>query len=244
MFVLGPNEKGDIAEAEIALAAIRAGCTVSRPMTDHPPYDLVIEIAGRPLRVQCKWSAFQRGVVQIRLRRCSHSPTQGYIRSSYGADEIDAIAAYCDELKRCFLIPIELVDGRDWISLRVDPAKNGQRAALNYAAEYELSGAVAQLGERVNGIHEATGSSPVSSTPLPEQNGSEIIVGAHEFRNKLGYWMQLVAAGSEIVITRRGRRFARLGPPDPQLATTGTARGEEPGADPEGPPSDTAHTSP
>jgi antitoxin (DNA-binding transcriptional repressor) of toxin-antitoxin stability system len=29
--------------------------------------------------------------------------------------------------------------------------------------------------------------------------------------------MQLVAAGSEIVITRRGRRFARLGPPDPQL---------------------------
>jgi antitoxin (DNA-binding transcriptional repressor) of toxin-antitoxin stability system len=25
--------------------------------------------------------------------------------------------------------------------------------------------------------------------------------------------MQLVAAGREIVITRRGRRFARLGPP-------------------------------
>jgi antitoxin (DNA-binding transcriptional repressor) of toxin-antitoxin stability system len=29
--------------------------------------------------------------------------------------------------------------------------------------------------------------------------------------------MQLVAAGAEIVITRRGRRFARLGPPDAQL---------------------------
>jgi antitoxin (DNA-binding transcriptional repressor) of toxin-antitoxin stability system len=30
--------------------------------------------------------------------------------------------------------------------------------------------------------------------------------------------MQCVAAGDEIVITRRGRRYARLGPPDPQLA--------------------------
>jgi hypothetical protein len=28
------------------------------------------------------------------------------------------------------------------------------------------------------------------------------------------------AAGEEILITRRGRRYARLGPPDPQLATT------------------------
>ena len=125
-FVLGPNEKGDIAEAEIAAAAIRAGCIVARPVTDHPPYDLVIEVAGRPLRVQCKWAALQRGVVQIRLRRCSHSPTQGYIRSSYCADEIDAVAAYCDDLKECFLIPVHLVDGQEWLSLRVDPPRNGR----------------------------------------------------------------------------------------------------------------------
>jgi antitoxin (DNA-binding transcriptional repressor) of toxin-antitoxin stability system len=31
--------------------------------------------------------------------------------------------------------------------------------------------------------------------------------------------MDRAAAGDEIVITRRGRRFARLGPPDPQLKT-------------------------
>ena len=67
-------------------------------------------------------------------------------------------------------------------------------------------------------MQEATGSSPVSSTPSPEPDGSEITVGAHEFRNKLGSWMQRVAAGDEILITRRGRRYARLGPADPQLA--------------------------
>jgi antitoxin (DNA-binding transcriptional repressor) of toxin-antitoxin stability system len=36
--------------------------------------------------------------------------------------------------------------------------------------------------------------------------------------------MQLVAAGVEIIITRRGRRFARLGPPDPQLKPGGDER--------------------
>jgi hypothetical protein len=217
MFVLGPNEKGDIAEAEIALAAIRAGCTVSRPLTDHPPYDLVIEAPGRLLRVQCKWAAFQRGVIQVRLRRCSHSPTQGYIRSSYGPDEIDAVAAYCDDLRECFLIPIALVDGQDWISLRVDPARNGQRAALHLAADYTLPGAIAQLGERLTGSQEVGGSNPPGSTSSADGDAG-IIVGAHLFRNHFGYWIQRAAPGDEILITRRGRRYARLGPPDPQLA--------------------------
>jgi prevent-host-death family protein len=217
MFVLGPNEKGDIAEAEIALAAIRAGCTVSRPLTDHPPYDLVVEAGGRVLRVQCKWAGLQGGVIQVRLRRCSHSPTQGYIRSSYGPDEIDAIAAYCDDLAECFLVPIALVENQDWISLRVDPARNGQRAALHLAADYTLAGAIAQLGERLTGSQKVGGSNPPGST-----NGAGgdrgITVGAHLFRNHFGHWMERAAAGEEILITRRGRRFARLGPPDPQLA--------------------------
>jgi prevent-host-death family protein len=218
-FVLGPNQKGDIAEIEIAAAAIRAGCTVARPLTDHPPYDLVIEIGSRLLRVQCKWAALENGVVQVRLRRCTHSPTLGYVRSSYDSDEIDAIAAYCDELNQCFLIPIDLIAAQDWISLRVDPPRNGQRAALHLAADYTLHGAIAQLGERLTGSQEVGGSNPPSSTSSAGDNPSEVVVGAHQFRNHFGYWMERAAAGDEILITRRGRRYARLGPPDPQLVT-------------------------
>jgi prevent-host-death family protein len=241
--VLSTNEKGDVAEAEIALAAIRAGCTVARPLTDHPPYDLVIEVGDRLLRVQCKWAALQRGVVEIRLGRCRHSPTQGYVRNSYRADEIDAIAAYCDDLKECFLVPVDLVDGQDWLSLRVDPPRNSQRAALHFAADHSLPGAIAQLGERVSGTHEVAGSSPAGSTPRADGDSSEITVGAHELRNHFGYWMERAAAGDEILITRRGRRYARLGPPDPQLATTDTALAREPAAAPADSPPDTARTS-
>jgi prevent-host-death family protein len=38
-----------------------------------------------------------------------------------------------------------------------------------------------------------------------------VTVGANPFRDKLGYWMDRVAAGEEVIITRRGRpRFRML----------------------------------
>jgi len=38
-----------------------------------------------------------------------------------------------------------------------------------------------------------------------------VTVGSNPFRDKLGYWMDRVAAGEEVIITRRGRpRFRML----------------------------------
>jgi prevent-host-death family protein len=37
-------------------------------------------------------------------------------------------------------------------------------------------------------------------------------VGAHEFRNRFGWYMERSAAGEGILITRRGKPHARLGP--------------------------------
>jgi prevent-host-death family protein len=37
-------------------------------------------------------------------------------------------------------------------------------------------------------------------------------VGAHLFRNHFGYYMERAAAGAEILIRRRGKPYARLGP--------------------------------
>jgi prevent-host-death family protein len=99
--------------------------------------------------------------------------------------------------------------GKHGLHLRLTAPRNAQRAALNWAADYRL-GAVAQLGERRLGRAEATGSSPVSSTQALD---SSWVVGAHEFRNHFGYYMERAAAGERILITRRGKPYARLGPP-------------------------------
>lgn len=206
-----PNHKGNVAELAIATEAARLGLSVLKPLTEHERYDLVLGIAGRLLRVQCKWAKRQGDVVAVSLARNRRGP-DGFIRRNYSAAEIDAIGAYCGELDSCFLIPIELVDARWAIQLRLAPARNGQRAALHFADKYRL-GAVAQLAERCRGTAEAGGSNPPSSIlKVDPALPSDEEVGAHVFRNHFGYYMERAAAGTEILIRRRGKPYARLGP--------------------------------
>jgi prevent-host-death family protein len=204
------NRKGAIAEAAIALEAIKLGIPVLRPLAEHGRYDLGFEVGGRILRVQCKWGSFDTTVGTIRVSlQCSWLSPKGYVRTYYSEDEIDLVAVYCGDLDRCYLLPSALVAGRREIHLRVSPARNAQRACVNAATDFELSGAIAQLGERLSGTQEAAGSSPASSTP------STVDVGCHEFRNHFGYYLERAAAGDEIRISRRGRPYARLVPAEP-----------------------------
>jgi prevent-host-death family protein len=237
--VLTSNEKGNIAEAAVALEAIKLGVRVLKPAVEHCRYDLAFDLGERIVRVQCKWGRLDGGVICAHLVGYRTNKT-GAVRTTYSTDEIDAVAVYCADTDAVYLIPASEIDGKSAVQLRLRAPRNGQRAAINWAQRYLLSGAVAQLGERRHGMAEVRGSSPLSSTP---QTGGERVVGAHEFREKFGYWMERAAAGDEILITRRGRRYARLGPADPQLATTDIARASEPEPDQEEPVSGTARTS-
>ncbi len=87
-------------------------------------------------------------------------------------------------------------------------ARNGQLAAINFASDFQL-GAIAQLEERRLAADEVVGSSPPSSTP-DSADGDFVEVGAHEFRNRFGWYMERAAAGEEFLVTRRGRPTVRL----------------------------------
>ena len=93
--------------------------------------------------------------------------------------------------------------------LRLKPTLNGQRACTKLASEFEFAGAVAQLEERLAGSQKARGSSPLSSTPSPRDD-EPTVVGAHQFRNHFGYYMERAAEGAEILVNRRGRPYVRL----------------------------------
>ena len=188
------------------------GIPVLRPMSEHGRYDLVFEVGGRLLRIQCKWAARKGDVVLVHTGGNYLSP-RGYVRSTYSADEVDAIAAYCGDLDRCYLLPIDLVAGHYVIHLRLAPAKNAQRAAINWAAEYEFPGAIAQLGERSAGSRKGGGSSPPGST-----NRVAETIGADDFRRLFGLYIQRASCGESFLVTRRGKPFARLLPPVDQTA--------------------------
>jgi prevent-host-death family protein len=131
---------------------------------------------------------------------------------------------YCGDLARCYLLPIDLVAGRSVVNLRLEKAKNNQRAAINFAADYEL-GAIAQLEERLTGSQKVVGSSPTSSIPSPSNPVALNVpdrhrfadlketVGMDEFDAKLAQYVRCAEAGDEVLVTRWGRPVARLGPP-------------------------------
>jgi prevent-host-death family protein len=215
VFAMNTNQKGAIAETEIAAAATRVGIPVLRPLTEHGRFDMGFEIGPRLLRVQCKWAAYdeEAGVVKVPLQTSRFTPN-GYVRTSYTEDEIDLVAVYCDTLDRCYLLPSTLVAGRRAIYLRTMPPRNGQRACIQSASEFELPGAVAQWNERPAGSRKVVGSNPTSSTPSAQAR-HQSVVGANPFRNHFGYWMERAAAGDEVLITRHGRPFVKLSSAQP-----------------------------
>jgi hypothetical protein len=170
------DQKGAIAETAIALAAIKLGIGVFRPIEDER-CDLIFDRRPELCRVQCKWATRYDDVVVVRCNS-NRRAREGLVRRLYTADEIEAFAAYCYELDRCFFLPIERFP-RNEIRLRLHPARNNQRRGITWADDFDFAvtlgnqqGAVAQLGERRHGMAEATGSSPVGSIPKPSSLGA------------------------------------------------------------------------
>lgn len=210
MLVGTNNHKGAVAELAIAAKAGALGLGVLWPLIEHGRYDLALELGDRILRVQCKWGRLCEDVIKVNLVSCRHTPINGYVRVKYGRDEIDAVAAYCGELDRCHLLPIEKVAGRSVIHLRLNATKNNQSAAVNFAAEYELSGAVAQLARASpwHGEGRRFESGQLHLAP-PEAE----TVGAEQFGYAYARYLERAAAGESFLVTRRGRPMARIGPP-------------------------------
>jgi hypothetical protein len=165
---LTTDQKGAIAEAEIAVAALRLGVGVFKPLTDGERYDLIFDLRPQLLRVQCKWARRHGNVIIVRCYSARRN-REGLVRRLYSSDEIDAIAAYCPDVDRCYLLPLELAL-KAAPQLRLAPTKNNQESKINWAKDFEFAatldrlGAVAQLGERQRGTLEARGSSPLGST--------------------------------------------------------------------------------
>jgi hypothetical protein len=102
----------------IAAEAVKAGIRVLRPLVEGGRYDLVFDIGGRFVRVQCKFARRTDDVVGAYIGTCRLTP-RGYVRTTYDADEVDAVAIYCPDTDGCYFVPIEDVRGRAKIHLRL-----------------------------------------------------------------------------------------------------------------------------
>jgi hypothetical protein len=168
--MLTTDQKGAIAETAVMHEATKLGIEVYRPIGEGGRFDMIFLVVDELVRVQCKWARRHGDIVLIRCYS-SRRTREGVRRRLYTADEIDAFAAYCPELDRCYFVPIRRFAGRAEIRLRLSPTRNNQAFGVTWAKDFEFAatlrrhpGAIAQLGERMPGRHEVAGSSPAGST--------------------------------------------------------------------------------
>jgi hypothetical protein len=136
--VLTPSQKGSIAEAAIVAEAVRHGVGVYKPVNEGLRYDLIFDVGTQLVRVQCKWAIRRGDVVIVRCYSCRRT-RNGLACRSYTADEIDAIAAYCDELRRCFFFEFGRLPRSSAIQFRLQPTANNQKAGVNWADSFDFA---------------------------------------------------------------------------------------------------------
>jgi Holliday junction resolvase-like predicted endonuclease len=131
------KRKGDLAELKVASDLMERGCRLAFPYGEDSDYDLIADKDGYLHRIQVKYTESDGVVVVVRCR--SHSLTKGKVRKTkhYTAETIDWLAVYDRTTDRCYYCDAgELGSGRSEISLRLVPARNGQRLGVRDASDY------------------------------------------------------------------------------------------------------------
>jgi PD-(D/E)XK endonuclease len=145
---------------------------VARPLDDER-YDLIFDLRPNLLRVQCKWGRRIGDIISFRLYT-SRRGREGLINRRYAPGEFDCFGVYCPDTGSCYLLPAEIFVAQRQVYLRLAGTQNNQELRVRWASEYEfaatlmrLRGPIAQLGERLDGIQKAAGSSPAGSMNVP-----------------------------------------------------------------------------
>jgi hypothetical protein len=134
------RQKGELAEGAILAGLLKLGLTVMLPFGGGAPYDLVVDLDGALIRIQCKTAQL----------------ISGHRRGSYRG-LVDVIAAYAPTNGKIYWFRPEEA-GLTSISLRLTPTRNKQIGGVHQASDYELENRIGRRNQEVVGSIPASGS--------------------------------------------------------------------------------------
>ena len=128
--------KAEIAMVKVSLRALQVGAFVSKPIFEGARYDYIIERDGKLYRAQVKYADGKHkktvGAVQVNLRK-QIKKDKNY---PYNESEIDVLLIYVPKIdKICWFGP-EIFSGKQNLSIRIAPSKNGQIKGCLAAEDY------------------------------------------------------------------------------------------------------------
>src|SRR5262245_61639007 len=122
--------RGNAAEAAILAAFIKRDFFVLVPFGDGQPYDLVVDLGGPLLRVQCKRAWRRAGCMLFTSMSTDHGKgPQSYVGRA------DIFGVYFPPTDVVHLVPIDAISARGG-RLRLEPTRNNQRRGIRMAADF------------------------------------------------------------------------------------------------------------
>ena len=129
--------KGNLTELETAAALVRRDCGICIPYGDRNRYDLVADIDGKFLRIQCKSSVTHDGGKTFTFKTHSVHYVDGQrLNVGYTKEEIDYFATVFNN--KCYLFPVGENNSTSSVTLRLKDTDNSQSRGINWAKDYEV----------------------------------------------------------------------------------------------------------
>ena len=139
--------RGNLTEIEVLKAFMQLGYQVSIPFGEDCRYDLIADINGKLLRIQCKSCTAhftddgELDYLEFRTVRQSKHASSGWERTKYTAKEIDFFATSL--YNECYLVPQNECSQQK--VLRFNPPKNNQKIGVNFAKDYTIEEVLKRL---------------------------------------------------------------------------------------------------
>lgn len=133
---------GNLTELQCLAEFTKHGCYVSIPYGDCARYDFIADIKGKLYKIQCKTSSkIGEGIYQFSCRSTAANHSRAATRT-YTEEEIDFFATIIEG--KCYIVPVQETGGRSK-NLRFIPPRNGQKAGVSFARDYEIETQIAKL---------------------------------------------------------------------------------------------------
>jgi hypothetical protein len=137
------KQKGNLTELQCLTAFIESGCGVSIPYGDCYPYDFIVDVEGKLIKVQVKSSSLKDENAIKFSCRSTHVNCSGVKNVRYQAKDVDYFATFWEG--QCYLIPFNECSAEK--TLRFAPPKSGQLKGISFAKNYLLKDQLEKIKE-------------------------------------------------------------------------------------------------
>ncbi|MFQ5571814.1 MAG: group I intron-associated PD-(D/E)XK endonuclease [Rhodothermales bacterium] len=125
------KQSGSLGELKVAADLIARGYAVFTELGDLSRVDLIALVDSQPVKVQVKARTSKHGSVEISKRKSGPN-----YRFTYQEGEVDVFAIYVIDKDLCLYVNATDFLKGSTLSIRVEPARNGQQKKVNPWQQY------------------------------------------------------------------------------------------------------------